>query len=108
MSTFNNFLIGAGLEPNHVILVRHSGTGKTGLTPFDLWRSNDGSFERYQSTQKTGRQIFRTADYWASFVSEPDNGTVFAGLYQAELDRSGEVDWLCPMCRYVGNLMAWV
>lgn len=97
MTTFNDLLRDAGLDPNDVILIRHGGTGATGLKPYDLWVEGGDDFDRYQSTQEAMRRIFRNAIYWASFVSGPENTTIFCGLYEASLGDVGEVDWICRL-----------
>lgn len=97
MTTFNDLIRKAGLNPKEVILVRHSGTGATGLKPYDLWLERSDRFDRYQSTQEAGRPIFRKAKYWASFVSGPENTTIFVSLYGASLGDASDVDWDCPL-----------
>ena len=97
MKTFNEVLSDAGIEPREVILVRHSGQGATGRTAYQLWNEERESFELYQSTQKAGRRIFRQSTYWAVFVAEPGNTTLFVGLYQAKLDDPAKIDWVDPL-----------
>jgi HNH endonuclease len=97
MTTFNELLHETGLDPSEVILVRHSGRGATGLTPHDLWLEGGERFDRYQSTQRANKPIFRQSTYWASFVTEPSNTTLFVGIYSATLADSSQIDWICPL-----------
>lgn len=85
-----------GIDPQDVALIRHSGKGKLGFTPYDLWNRQDDSFDRYQSTQAQDKPLF-SAPFWASFVSTPLNETLFVGLYAATKGDRSEIDWLCPM-----------
>jgi hypothetical protein len=82
---FNSILHKAGLPLGDVILVRHQDKEAIkGRRPFDLWRNNRPEFDRYQSRQKTrDRKIF-SKPYWAVFVVNDDNETMFAGIYVAE------------------------
>ena len=97
MTQFNDLLREAGIDPNEVRLLRHqTKPGLNGISLFDLWRDDLPGFEKYQSVQKAGRPLFRTARYWASFTS-PDHGrTVFTGLYEARYQQTQIVDWVCP------------
>lgn len=97
MANFNDLLRNEDIDPHDVILVRHSGVGHNGLTPHDLWIKDRQAFELYQSTQEAGRRIFNTAKMWASFVAEPNNTTLFVGLYRSELDDPVKIDWNCPL-----------
>ena len=97
MPSFNDLLVINGIDPREVALLRHSGTGRLGLTPFDLWDRHDGSFERYQSTQAPGRPIFERSPYWASFVSNAANATIFVGLYSARKGDNSQIAWTCPL-----------
>lgn len=95
MPTFNELLVANDIQPTDVILLRHSGK-KNGISPHDLWLRRDGSFDRYESTQPPGA-FFENAKYWASFVAEPDRGTLFLGLYQARKGDRRDITWLCAM-----------
>lgn len=95
--TFNELLWVHGVDPAQVAVLRHTGRkGRLGLTPHDLWQKEDGSFDLYQSTQAPDQSIFNSP-YWASFVSNPANETLFTGLYAANKGDRSEIDWLCPM-----------
>lgn len=96
MVTFNELLRANGVDPADVALLRHSGKGRLGLTPYDLLQNGDGLLDRYQCTQDPRKRVFKLP-YWASFVSNPANETLFVGLYSAKRDDNVEIDWLCPM-----------
>lgn len=96
MVTFNEVLRANKIDPTQVALLRHAGTGLLGHTPYDLWRREDGSLDRYQSTQYPQQPLFELP-YWASFVSTPTNETLFVGLYSAVKADPAEINWLCPM-----------
>ncbi len=96
MVTFNEILRAHRIDPAQVALLRHSGKGPLGFTPYDLWRREDGSFDRYQSTQAPDKPLFESP-YWASFVSNPANETLFIGFYGTTKGDRAEIDWLCPM-----------
>jgi HNH endonuclease len=98
---FNEMLVEAGIDPADVRLLRHhTQPGLGGMSLYDLWNRDVDGFERYQSTQKEGLPVFRTAKYFAAFVCPDPATTLFAGLYEAEFDGTRQVDWLCP---YRGN-----
>jgi hypothetical protein len=82
--TFNDILRSAGVEPNHVRLVRHHDTGRRGLTIYGAFRSPDGRrlVEEYQRIQH--RKVFGVGEFVASFIvtPRPRNETLFFGLYQ--------------------------
>ena len=93
----NTLLLDNGIDPRKVAVLRHAGQGRLGITPFDLWERHDGSYDRYQTTQKPGKPIFRNCSIWASFVSTPAKDTLFTGLYEARLDDKAKIDWPCPL-----------
>lgn len=86
---FNMLLADAGIKPSDVRLVRHQTNKVSGKTPYSLWRDNRSDFEIYQSTQDTEQRARFNGRYWASFVSPPQGGTLFVGLY--EVARFGSV-----------------
>lgn len=95
--TFNEILQVHDINPAQVAVLRHTGQrGPLGFTPYDLWRRQDGSFDRYQSTQARNKPLFEKP-FWASFVAAPNNETLFVGLYGVAKGDSSEIDWLCPM-----------
>jgi hypothetical protein len=84
MLTFNTVLQTELINPADVRLVRHQDTRhRRGLTPYDLWRANDGRFEFYQRIQGTS-STFDKGDLLASFVATPRKETLFVGLYRVE------------------------
>lgn len=96
MVTFNELLSANGIDFTTVALVRHSGSGRL-ATPYELWTRNDGSFERYQSTQSATHAKLFASPIWASFVSDPAKETVFVGLYDSSKDDSSLINWDCPI-----------
>ncbi len=86
---FNMLLADAGIDPPDVRLLRHQTRKVSGKTPYSLWRDNCAAFEQYQSTQKSTKRAWFNGQYWASFISPPQGGTLFVGLYR--VNRSGSV-----------------
>jgi hypothetical protein len=81
---FNTILSQAGLPLRDVRLIRHRHAGAArGRTPYELWRDNRPQFELYQSTQNILARKTFAASYWAVFVVNFNNETMFAGLYAA-------------------------
>ena len=103
-ATFNDLLKAAGIDPKTVSLLRHhTDKGGRGRTPYTLWRDDLHAFELYQCTQQD-RPVFRTASYWAAFVSSEKYETLFVGLYAVKLDKSQVIHWLDPLTgRPVGH-----
>jgi hypothetical protein len=82
---FNSILREAGLSLVDVRLIRHKDmSAARGRTPYELWRDNRPEFERYQSTQTISNRTKFAAPYWAVFVANLQNETMFGGLYSAE------------------------
>jgi hypothetical protein len=79
---FNAILREAHLALTDVRLIRHKDTRATrGRTPYELWRDNRPQFELYQSTQSIANRKKLKAPYWAVFVVNLCEETMFAGLY---------------------------
>jgi hypothetical protein len=79
---FNTILREAGLPLPDVRLIRHKDKrAKRGRSPYELWRDNRPQFELYQSTQSIANRQKLTAPYWAVFVVNLSDETMFAGLY---------------------------
>jgi hypothetical protein len=79
---FNTILREAGLTPSDVRLLRHKDKRATkGRTPYELWRDNRRQFENYQSGQSIENRNKFAAPYWASFVVNFDDETMFVGIY---------------------------
>lgn len=82
---FNSILRDAGIPLKEVRLLRHKDKqAKRGFTPFELWRDNKQLFERYQSTQSISNRKKLNSPYWAVFVVNASNETIFAGLYSVQ------------------------
>ncbi|HUL19955.1 MAG TPA: GIY-YIG nuclease family protein [Thermodesulfobacteriota bacterium] len=79
---FNTILREAGLPLNDIRLIRHKDKrAKRGFTPYELWRDNRPQFENYQSTQSISNRPKLNAPYWAVFIVNLSDETMFAGLY---------------------------
>jgi hypothetical protein len=83
---FNTVLAQFGINPKNVRLLRHKDhRAEKGRTPYELWRNDAASFDRYQSTQSfRNRGKFGEAKFWAAFVATPAAETLFAGLYKVK------------------------
>jgi hypothetical protein len=82
---FNTILQEAGLHLPNVRLLRHKDNkAKKGRTPYELWRDNSPLFELYQSTQSIVNRPKFAAPYWAVFVVNLNDDTIFAGIYAVE------------------------
>ncbi len=81
---FNTLLREAGLPPTDVRLIRHKDSRAVrGRTPYELWRDNRPQFEAYQSTQDFPNRKKFGAPFWAVFIVNLSDETMFAGLYAA-------------------------
>ncbi|UTW11421.1 hypothetical protein [Marinobacterium rhizophilum] len=79
---FNTTFTEAGLPLADVRLIRHKDSrAKRGRSPYELWRDNRELFEWYQSTQTFANRPRLNAPYWAAFVANHADETMFAGLY---------------------------
>ncbi|OGP74118.1 MAG: hypothetical protein A2V86_10830 [Deltaproteobacteria bacterium RBG_16_49_23] len=98
---FNTILREAGLPLNDIRLIRHKDKrAKRGFTPYELWRDNRPQFENYQSTQSISNRPKLNAPYWAVFVVNLSDETMFAGLYSVNYRGLLEKD--TPMPRMDG------
>jgi len=78
----NTILLDAGIKLRDLRLIRHKDkSAKKGCSPYELWRDNRLDFERYQSIQTIKNRKKLTASFWAVFVVNLDNETLFAGFY---------------------------
>ena len=78
----NTILREIDLPLNDIRLIRHKDKrAKRGFTPYELWRDNLSQFENYQSTQSIPNRAKLNVPYWAVFVVNLNNETMFAGLY---------------------------
>jgi hypothetical protein len=79
---FNTILTEEGFPLKEVRLIRHKDNrAKRGCTPYELWRDNRPQFENYQSTQSIANRPKLNAPFWAVFVVNLNEETMFAGLY---------------------------
>src|SRR5262244_1235300 len=79
---FNTILREAGLPLTAVRLIRHKDKrAARGRTPYELWRDNRPQFELYQSLQSIPNRKKLTAPYWAVFIVNLNDETMFAGVY---------------------------
>lgn len=135
---FNTILRETSLPLKDVRLVRHKDKrAKRGRRPYELWRDNRSQFELYQSTQNILNRKKLTAPYWAVFVVNLNDETMFAGLYTVNyrglleqdtpmphmdgIDKAGSCDiydltLMDPLSDFIGKLfidwgpgaLAWV
>ncbi len=81
---FNTILREAGLALTEVRLLRHKDTRATrGRSAYELWRDNRPQFELYQSIQRIKNRKKFAAPYWAVFVVNLNDETMFVGVYKA-------------------------
>jgi hypothetical protein len=79
---FNTVLSEAGVSPSAVRLIRHKDkTSENGRSPYELWRDNRPQFELYQATQSMTARRKLAAPFWAVFVVDMNDETMFVGLY---------------------------
>lgn len=94
---FNTLLKETGVEPSSVRLIRHKDKrARRGCTPYELWRDCPEQFEVYQSIQSISNRPKLHAQYWASFVVNGNDDTIFAGLYSANYKGLLEEDTPMP------------
>jgi hypothetical protein len=80
---FNTLLSAAGFPLADVRLIRHKDNrADRGRSPYELWRDNRSQFELYQSGQSTDSRKKLSAQYWAVFIANFNDETMFAGLYR--------------------------
>ncbi len=83
--TFNSILLGHGIDPSAVALVRHQDNrADRDRTPYKLWRDHHEDFMEYQRRQSTTRRNIFGRTYWAVFVVTPGGDTVFDQLYHQQ------------------------
>ena len=81
---FNSILEDHGIEPKDVRLLRHKDKRSSpGRSPYELWRDDPAAFHAYQSSQRISNRKKFSAPYWAVFVSDAFDDTVFVGLFAA-------------------------
>jgi hypothetical protein len=78
----NTILRDTGLQLGDIRFLRHKDKrAKKGRSPYELWRDNRSQFDSYQSKQSIANRQKLTAPYWAVFVVNLNDETMFAGLY---------------------------
>lgn len=81
----NTVLHEAGLPLSEVRLVRHKDKSATkGRSPYELWRDNRPQFDLYQSSQSFEKRKMFSAPYWAVFIANFNNETMFVGVYRVK------------------------
>jgi len=94
---FNTILSEADLLLTDVRIIRHKDNrASRGRTPYELWRDNREQFELYQSTQNIRNRNKFAAPYWAVFIVNRNDETMFAGVYAAKYRGLLEQDTLKP------------
>lgn len=79
---FNTLLRDSNIPLADVRLIRHKDKrAAKGRSPYELWRDNRSQFELYQAHQKIQNKKRLACKYWAVFVANMSNETMFAGLY---------------------------
>jgi hypothetical protein len=82
--SFNGILQEHGLEPKDVRLVRHKDQRSSpGKSPYELWRDDPDAFHDYQSCQNISNRKKFSAPFWAVFIADAFDDTMFAGLFAA-------------------------
>jgi hypothetical protein len=75
----------AKLSLHDVRLIRHKDKRATrGRSPYELWRDNRPQFEIYQSSQDIANRKKFTAPYWAVFIVNLNDETMFGGIYSVK------------------------
>ena len=93
----NTLLTAAGLPLGEVRLLRHKDKRATkGRNPYELWRDNRPQFELYQSSQSIDNRKKLTAPYWAVFIVNLKDETMFGGVYRVKYRGLWEQDTPMP------------
>ena len=83
--TFNKILETVDVAAEDVRLVRHKDQRSSpGRSPYELWRDDATAFHSYQSTQRIENRKKFGAKYWAVFLADAFDDTMFVGLYAAK------------------------
>jgi hypothetical protein len=79
----NTLLKQEGLPLSEVRLLRHKDrSAAKGRSPYELWRDHPDKFHSYQSSQSFDNAPRLTGMYWASFVVNPADEALFAGIWR--------------------------
>ncbi len=99
--TFNKILDTVDVAPEDVRLVRHKDQRSSpGRSPFELWRDDPTAFDSYQATQRIENRKKFASKYWAVFLADAFDDTMFVGLYSAKY--SGLLKKDQPMPQRIG------
>lgn len=82
---FNTLLDENGISPTNCRLIRHKDNRSSkGCSPYELWRDPNrrNLFEFYQSTQHFKNRDILSCPYWAVFIANFQNESMFVGLYR--------------------------
>jgi len=91
------------LDPARVRLVRHKDQSSSpGRPPYELWRDDKNTFDDHQSTQRIRNRKVFSAPFWAVFVADAFDDTMFVGLYAASYKGLLEHDQ--PMPHVIGGI----
>jgi hypothetical protein len=96
MTTFNEMLVAAGVDPRQVRLLRHQTKRRHGRTLYEFQQNDRAAFELYQQTQEQDAPRFTSSRYWASFIVDPLGRAIFIGLYAVERLPNKIADWDDP------------
>lgn len=82
---FNTLLAAAGLPLADVRLLRHKDKrADRGRSPYELWRDKPAEFELYQSGQRIENRTLLSAPFWAVFIVNLRDETMFGGVYRVK------------------------
>src|SRR6516162_1113484 len=96
-SMFNALLRETGLSLKDIRLLRHKDKRATkGRSPYELWRDNRPQFDLYQSSQRIENRKKLTAPYWAVFIVNLKDETMFGGIYRVKYRGLWEKDTPMP------------
>ncbi|HUQ71437.1 MAG TPA: GIY-YIG nuclease family protein [Planctomycetaceae bacterium] len=94
---FNSILRDAGIAPTDVRLIRHKDKRATrGRSPYELWRDNRPLFDQYQCSQRVENRKKLSALFWAVFIVNLNDETMFAGVYRVKYRGLWEHDTPMP------------
>ncbi len=93
----NTLLTAADLPLSDVRLLRHKDKRATkGRNLYELWRDDRPQFELYQSSQSIDNRKKLTAPYWAVFIVNLKDETMFGGVYRVKYRGLWEQDTPMP------------
>jgi len=81
----NTILREAGLALSDTRLLRHKDNrASKGRSPYELWRDGRSQFELYQSTQRLQNRKKLNVPFWAVFIVNLNDETMFGGIYRVK------------------------